>query len=59
MTSRDSNFGISTLGTASNLAGLVDGTDSIHTGILNALNQQTAGCFVAKGLDVTQSTTSP
>ena len=47
--------GISTLGTASSPTGLVDGTDSIHTGILNALNQQAAGSFVAHGLDVSQS----
>ena len=30
-------------------------TDSIHTGILKALNQQTAGSFVAHGLNVTQN----
>mgnify|MGYP001482558456 CR=1 FL=1 len=52
---RDTNFGISTLGTASNLGDLIDGTDSIHTGILKALNQQTAGSFVAHGLNVTQN----
>ena len=52
---RDTDLGISTLGTASDLAGLVDGTDSIHSGILNAINQQTAGSFVAHGLNVIQS----
>ena len=52
---RDTNFGISTLGTASDLGDLIDGTDSIHTGILKALNQQTAGSFVAHGLNVTQN----
>ena len=47
--------GISTLGTADDPTGLVDGTDSIHTGILNALNQQSAGSFVAHGLNVIQN----
>ena len=53
---RTTHFGISNLTADADTAALDDGTDSIHTGIINALNQQTAGSFVASGLQITQST---
>ena len=53
---RETHFSLGNLTADATTAALEDGTDSIHTGILKALNQQSAGSFVASGLNVTQST---
>ena len=36
-------------------ARLVDGTDNIHSGIINALNEATAGNRTVSGFNITQS----
>ena len=53
---RETHFSLGNLTADLTTAALEDGTDSIHTGILKTLNQQSAGSFVASGLNVTQST---